>query len=332
MKKVSLQDIAERAGVSKTTVSAVLNNHSDQYGIRLETQRKVKEIAKQLNYTPNKMARGLRLKKTQTIGLVAPDPSNWFFSQLSASLRKAVGEAGYHLYIASSNYDEEEEYTIINDLLAWHIDGLIVASIMKNDRISQNVAPNQVPLVYIDRQFESDTISWVASDNMKATYDLVSYLCSTGVQEVGYLGGERTISTFHYRLAGYRQALEDQGIRFNPGLVLEQGFTASDGYQLIKTLVAQRNGFPEAVFTASCEFMVGVLEFIKETSRHIPTALKIGTYDNNELLDFLPVNISSVQQNTDQMAQAAFELLKHAMTGRQHIQHQMIPAQVIIRS
>jgi LacI family sucrose operon transcriptional repressor len=331
-KKISLQEIARLAGVSKTTVSAVLNNRSKQYGISSETQRKVKELAERFNYTPNKMARGLRLKKTQTIGLIIPDLSNWFFSQLSGSFQKVIAKAGYHLYIISSNYNEQKEYKIINDLLAWHIDGLIVASMMKKEQIPQNFLHHQIPIVYIDRRIESDNISWVASDNVQGAYDLVSYMCSKGIQEICYLGGMETISTFINRVKGYRRALEEHGIRFDPDKVFEYGFTASDSYQLMKTLVKRRKGFPEAIFAASCDFMVGLLQFIKDEVEKIPSALKIGTYDNHELLDFLSVKIPSVQQDTERMALATFDLIEKAINGERDVKHQIIPTQLIPRS
>ena len=332
MKKISLQEIARLAGVSKTTVSAVLNNRAKEYGIRAETEQNVKDIAQRFNYTPNKMARGLRLKKTQTIGLVVPDISNWFFSQLSASLQKVAAEAEYHFYITATNYSEQEEYRTINDLLAWHIDGLIVASMMKKEQIPQNFLHSQVPIVYVDRRIESDTISWVASDNMQGAYDLISHLCSTGVQEIYYLGGLETISTFMHRVEGYRRALEDHDIRFNPDLVFEDGFTAADGYALMKKIVKHRNGFPEAIFAASCDFMAGLLQFIKDDVQEIPPTLKIATYDNHELLDFLSVKFPSVQQDTDAMAAAAFDLLSRAMEGERNVQHQLIPTKLIVRA
>jgi LacI family transcriptional regulator, sucrose operon repressor len=330
-KKISLQDIAKLAGVSKTTVSAVLNDRSEEYGIRAETQQKVKDLAERFQYKPNKMARGLRLKKTQTIGLVVPDLSNWFFSQLSGAFQNVVSGAGYHLYITSSNNNEEEEYRVINDLLAWHIDGLIVASMMKKEQIPQNFLHSQIPIIYIDRRIEGDNISWVASDNERGAYELVSYLCSTGVQEIYYLGGLETISTFINRLKGYRQALEDHGLRFDPTIVFERGFTAADSYCSVQAMVRQRHGFPEAIFAASCDFIAGLLHFIRDQIGEIPATLKIGTYDDHALLDFLSVKIPSVQQDTDRMAAAAFEMLEQSMNGEREMQHQIIPPRLIIR-
>ena len=332
MKKVSLQDIAKLAGVSKTTVSAVLNDRSEQYGISLKTQENVKEIVQRFNYSPNKMARGLRMKKTQTIGLVLPDLVSWFFPPLSKAIQQVVRKAGYRLYITSSSYNEKEEYAVINDLLAWHIDGLIVASMMKKERIPKNFLHSQVPIVYIDRRIESDNISWVASDNEQGAYDLVSHLCSTGCREIYYLGGLETISTFINRLKGYRRALEDHDIRFNPDLVFENGYTPADGYALMKKIVKERNGFPEAIFTAADHFMVGLLEFVKDYGGEIPLDMKLGTYDNHELLDFLSIKISSVQQDAKCMALAAFDILERAMNGERNVQHQIISPQIIIRS
>jgi LacI family sucrose operon transcriptional repressor len=333
MKKITLQDIARLAGVSKTTVSAVLNNRAKEYGIRAETEQKVKDIAKQFNYAPNKMARGLRLKKTQTIGLVIPDLSNWFFSQIAGFLYEVAAEADYHLYVTSSKFNEKEEHKTINDLLAWHIDGLIVASMMKKEQIPRNFLHSQIPIVYIDRRIESENISWVASDNQQGAYDLINYMCSTGIREICYLGANQNISTLVDRLEGYRRALDEHGIRFNPELVVfTNKFTAADGYQLVKTLFTQRKGFPEAIFAASCDFMVGVLRFLKDEFQEIPQTLKLAAYDNHELLDFLSVKFPSVQQDTARMAQAAFSLLTRAMNGERNVQHQLIPTKLIIRA
>jgi LacI family sucrose operon transcriptional repressor len=331
MGKISIQEIAKLAGVSKTTVSAVLNNRGDQYGISPETQRKIRDIAQKFHYTPDNMARGLRLKKTQTIGIVVPDLSNWFFSQLCESLQKVVKSAGYRLYITSSNYNEKQERSTINDLLAWNVDGLIVASMMRKEQIPQNFLNNQTPVIYVDRRIESKNISWVASDNFQGSYELINYMCSTGVQEICYLGGERIISTFQNRFEGYRRAIEDHDIHFNPDLVFESGFTASDGYQLMKTMLKRRNGFPEAIFAASCDFMIGLLQFIKDEVDEIPSTLHIGTYDNHSLLDFLSVKIPSVQQDTHRMALAAFTLIQKAINGEGDVKHQIIPPQLIIR-
>ncbi len=333
MKKVSLQEIARLAGVSKTTVSAVLNDRAKEYGIRAETEQNVKEVAKRFNYAPNKMARGLRLKKTQTIGLVIPDLSNWFFSQIAGFLYGIVAEAGYHLYVTSSQFNEKKEYKTINDLLAWHIDGLIVASMMKKEQIPQNFLHSQIPIVYIDRRIESENISWVASDNRQGAYDLIHYLCSTGAREICYLGANQSISTLTDRLEGYRQALDEHGIRYNPDLVVfTNGFTAADGYQLVKTLVKQHHGLPEAIFAASCDFMVGLLHFVRAEFHEIPPALKLATYDNHELLDFLCIKIPSVQQDTEGMARAAFDVLTRAMNGERNVQHQLIPTTLIARA
>jgi DNA-binding LacI/PurR family transcriptional regulator len=158
-------------------------------------------------------------------------------------------------------------------------------------------------------------------------------MCSTGIREICYLGANQNISTLVDRLEGYRRALDEHGIRFNPELVVfTNKFTAADGYQLVKTLFTQRKGFPEAIFAASCDFMVGVLRFLKDEFQEIPQTLKLAAYDNHELLDFLSVKFPSVQQDTARMAQAAFSLLTRAMNGERNVQHQLIPTKLIIRA
>lgn len=327
----TIEEIASLAGVSKTTVSLVINGRGSKYRISQKTQRKILDIVKEKNYTPNQIARGFRLKKTETIGLVVPDLTNWFFSQISHEIEQHARQYDHQVLIACSDDDEDTEYKAIRNLHNRRVDGLIVASVMKKDQIAKDVLNLDIPVVYIDRRIESDNVSWVASDNFQGAYDLINYMCAKREGQIYYLGGLKNISTSKNRLRGYRQALEDNGIPYRSELVFQKDYSIASGYELAGKMCKHQNGLPEAFFAASLTLLEGALKFVRETAGRIPDALHIGTYDDHPFLNYLSVRIPSVRQNTSEIARAAFGIICDALDGKQVVQHKIISPDVVIR-
>lgn len=327
----TIEEIAALAGVSKTTVSLVINGRGSRYRISKKTQQKILDIVKKKNYTPNQVARGFRLQKTETIGLVVPDLTNWFFSQISHEIELHARHYDHQVLIACSDDDEDTEYKVIRNLHSRRVDGLIVASVMKKDQITNDVLNLDIPVVYIDRRIESDNVSWVASDNYQGAYDLINYMCSQRKGQIYYLGGLRNISTSKNRLKGYRQALADNGIPYRADLVFQKDYTIISGYEMSERMCQHRNGLPEAFFAASLTILEGALQFVRETAGRIPDGLQIGTYDDHPFLNYLSVRIPSVRQNTREIARAAFGMIYNALDGKQVVQHKIIPPNMVIR-
>lgn len=327
----SISDIAKLAGVSKTAVSIVMNGKAESHGISKATAEKIIKIARENHYSPSNLARGLRLKRTNAFGMVVPDLNNWFFSQLSQAIDNILRAQGYKLYITSSFYDEGSEHKIIQDFLSWHLDGLIVASVAKQDKEAEDVFDQKTPVVFIDRVIESKYISWVSSDNFLGSYELINHLCTQGVKQICYLGGTRNVSTLINRMDGYKQALKNNHINFDPELVFEGGATPADGYKQAQKMYKKFKGFPAAIYTSSCDFMLGLLQFIKDQCREIPKGLKICTFDDDPMLDFLNIRVHSARQNVTKMAEAALRLLNEAASDNRVKKHEIIRPDIIIR-
>jgi len=327
----TIQEIARLAGVSKTTVSLVINGKGSSYRISNKTQKKILDIVERERFTPDQYARGFRLKKTQTLGLVVPDFTNWFFSQICYETELFARHHHHQVFIACSDDDEETEIKVVQNLIARKIDGLIVASVMKNDQMTQEISNYKIPVVYIDRRIESDTVSWVTSDNFQGTYELVSYMCSKKLKDICFLGGLKNISTSQHRLQGYRKALEDQGIEYDPAKVFQRDYTREAGFHLAGEMVEKRQGFPQAFLTGSLTLLEGALQYIKKTLGNIPETLHIGTFDDHPFLDFLSVPIPSVRQDTRKISRTALEMISGALSGRSTIQQKIIKPLLIIR-
>jgi len=328
---MKITEIADKAGVSKTTVSLVINGRGEAYRISKKTQQKILEIVRDNNFVPDWYARGLRLKNNQTIGLVVPDLRNWFFSQISYEIESLSRERGYQLFIGCSDDNEETEFKVINNLYAKRIDGLIIASVMKKDQITKDILDLDIPVVYIDRRIESQNISWVASDNRQGAYDLINYMCKAGSRRIGYLGGMQHISTSKNRLRGYRDALETNCITFDSSIVYVKDYTILSGYTLTEQLFEENSTMVDGLFTTSLTLLEGALQYINNNKEHIPEILRIGTYDDHPFLDYFSIKIPSVRQNTGKVAQTAFEMISDMLTGKKVVKHEVITSKLIIR-
>lgn len=220
MKKYSIKDIAEILGVSKTLVSLVLNNKGDQYGINKETQKKVFETAKRLKYRPNKLAQGLRLGKTKSIGLVVPDISNPFYSKIAKHIENIVSKDGYSLIICDTDEDEKKESKIIDTLIERNVDGLIIASTLLNALEIQKIKEQSLPFVFIDRYLDEIECNYVGVDNYQGTYDAIEHLIKENFKKIAYFSiTPEHISTLAERKRGYLDAIKKYNLSIDNELI-----------------------------------------------------------------------------------------------------------------
>jgi len=286
----TIEEIAKLAGVSKTTVSLVINEKASSYRISAKTQSKIRKIVELEGFVPNVYARGFRMKKTRTIGLVVPDLTNWFFSQICREIELLARNESYQVFIGSSDDKESTEFEVIQNFVDRKVDGLIVASVMKKDKITKDILKIKIPVIYIDRRIETDRVSWVASDNFKGAFDLVNLLCSRGVSTPYYLGGTPEISTSINRIQGYREALAVNGLEFDSGFVFQDNYTIQAGYRLMAKIFQRDGTLPKAFVAGSFTLLEGALRFIKDQEGGFPRGIQIATYDDHPLLDFLSMS------------------------------------------
>jgi LacI family sucrose operon transcriptional repressor len=327
----TINEIAALAGVSATTVSMVINGNAETYRISKKTQQKILEIVEETNFVPDQYARGFRLKKTQTIGLIIPDLRNWFFSQISYEVEALARKNNYQVLIACSDDNEEKEIKLIHNLLARRIDSLIIASVMKQDQITKDILNLDIPVVFVDRRIESENVSWVSSDNYQGAYDLTNHLCSKGLKRIGFFGGLKNISTTKNRLRGYCDALEHNNLTFYPSLVYQKEYTTTSGYEMAQRIFTDEPLKIDGIFTASLTLLEGTLKYMW-SDRGLPyNSIMLGTYDDHPFLDYLSVKIPSVRQNTVRLAERAFGMIKEMVDGEKVVKHEVVEPELITR-
>ena len=308
-KENSIVAIAKKAGVSKATVSLVLNGKAEQHRIGKATVARVQGIIDDTGYVPNEMARALRLKKTKTLGLVVGDLANYFFSQIEKSVEYYARQAGYTLIIGGTNNDPAKEVEVIDSMLARSVDGLILVSSRKDIKEIKDSLSKDIPIVFLDRKIQGGGSVAVTSSNRKGMSLLTEGLISKGYRDFAYLAGLSTVSTSRERLDGFKDALKKAGLPLDDAIVIKSGFSATDGEDAALKLFSAKQ-MSHTIICASYTIFEGLLNYLKTTSQQgYLEKIKIGVFDNHPLIDFLPFGVDTVVQDSDQLGRAAVELL-----------------------
>ncbi|MGV8092196.1 MAG: LacI family DNA-binding transcriptional regulator [Mangrovibacterium sp.] len=223
-KRSSLQDIADKLGISRTTVSWVLAGKGNEHHISVKTQEKVRNCAKELNYNPNLIAKTLRVGKTHSIGLIIPSIVDQFYSEVAKEIEREAYKHGYTLTLGSSESDHERESTLIQIFKDKLVDGLIIAPTEHSKVEIQNLSEQSFPFVLFDRHYPELDTNYVIIDNEKAGYELTRHLIEKGCKKIAVININKHLLAIQHRLQGYKRALAENGLSFNENLIAEMKF------------------------------------------------------------------------------------------------------------
>ena len=330
IRAISIEEIAQQGGVSIATVSMVLNGKGDAYRISKDTQHRITELAKKLNYVANPSARNLRMQRSHAIGFVVADLSNFFFVQLAKHLEKICQENGYLLHVSDSGDNEEREEKLIRNFVAQSIDGLILASSHLDSAFLSDIARN-TPTVFVDRKVKGPHCSWITGNNYESTTPLVQKLLETSPREVAYIGGIKDISSNSERRSAYKDVLKAADYPVRNTLILEQDYSTEWGAQAMEKIQERLGRNPDALFTASYTLLEGALRTLKAKSGVLPDDISIATYDDHPLLDFIRPPIHSIEQDYQEIARRSFAALTQKFSGNKAVVRETAPAKVHIR-
>lgn len=302
----TISDIAKELNLSVTTISRVLNGKADQYRIGKETQLRVKEMAKKLNYVPNEFASNLRSGKSNTIALSIPTISNMFFARIASDLNRELRKLEFMTILNESDEDEHIEAESLKRLRSRNIEGLIIAPCGKDSRQLEKLHDSGLSIVCIDRYFENIDIPYVATDNFTGGYMATKYLIDMGHKNIACIQGNRFSISNSKRVEGYMKALNDAGIRER--YIEGDMFDEQNGYLETKLLL-QSNAQISAIFTLSSTIAIGSLKALREESVKVPEDISLITFDDSPYLELLSVPITSVAQPLLEISQVAIRIL-----------------------
>ena len=311
--RITMQDVAKRAGVSAMTVSRVVNGRE---GVDSETQRRVEETIRALDFVPNRIARGLVSQKTQTIGLIVPDVVNPFFAPVVRGAESAARKAGYRVLLCNSEGDLRLEREYIDDLVAHRVEGLLLAPASDRSRSSiLSLLRGGFPLVLIDRTLPNADCDLIVSDSANGARRLVEHLIAVGHREIAHVTDAEDTSTGRERLRGYREALEAAGIPFQSELVIQTTVDRIGGYRAAQEILA-RVPLPTAVFTVNNMTAVGTMEALRERGLSVPKDMGLVCFDDVEHLAVLSPFLTVIDQPAETFGSLGAQLLLERMSGK----------------
>ncbi|HBL32938.1 MAG TPA: transcriptional regulator [Porphyromonadaceae bacterium] len=304
--KINIVDIAQKAGLSITTVSRVLNGQADKYRISKKTQEKIQFIANELNYVPNEFARNLRTGKSKTIALIIPSLKNPFFAEIASVINSEVRKYDYITLIGDSDDDIEIEKTEISQFTSKNIDGMIIVPCGKEWEHLVKIQQDGLPLVCIDRYFEGSSISFVSSNNYEGAYAASKYLIEQGHRSIGCIQGIKYSTPNIQRVKGFEQAMSDFGI--DSYTVTGDDFSEQNGYLETKLLLQQKEK-PTAIFAFSNTIAMGCLKALREEGVDLPENISLITFDDNPYLNYIDPPLTCVAQPIEDICKIAVKIL-----------------------
>lgn len=211
--EVTQKTIAKKAQISQTVVSHVLNEIADKYNIAEKTQKRVLEIAKKYGYKPNLLAKGLRLRRTYTIGIIIPDLYDPFFSQIVAMFEEKLKDVGFNLLLCNSKGDSDSEKLLIDLLMARKVDGLVISPVSDEDIFQKNIGAYSCPIVMIMRDFDTIKKNIVNVDNYEIGYNGTRYLLDKGYKNIFIMLSCKNPWSMGKIYEGYQQALKEKKVQ-----------------------------------------------------------------------------------------------------------------------
>ncbi|MBP3950017.1 LacI family DNA-binding transcriptional regulator [Bacillus suaedae] len=324
----TIEDVAKLAGLSRSTVSRVLNNHPY---VTDEKKRLVYEAMKQLEYYPNSSAQRLRTQKTDTIAVLVPRLTNPFFPFLIEGLEMIAVKYGFQLLICQTHHDKEKELSFLNLLLTKQVDGLIFTAI-ENDWATIDSFKTYGPMILCNEYMSEATVPIVRLDQVKGSYLGTRHLIEKGHKEIAYCGGTSSELGID-REQGFRKALAESGLVVNEKWLFRDLYSIECGKTLLRKLV-EMDHRPSAIFTGSDEVAAGIIREAKNHKIRIPNELAVIGFDDQPIAELLEPSLTTIRQPTRDMGMKTMELMLAMLANpnmneaRQIIE---LPIQVISR-
>ena len=311
MKRPTIGDVAQRAGVSTTTVSHVINNTRF---VEEETRQRVLQAIADLGYRPSIIARSLTTNRTQIIGVIVSDASNHFFAEMLQGIEDVVRPANYGLIVCNTAETLEREGHYLDLLMRQRVDGIIAAATSQKWDVLTEVEKEHMPVVFVDRTFEGLNGPYVGVDNRMGAYLGTRHLIECGHRRIGILAGFQRLSTMRERLAGFRQALQESGIALPEEWVVMSPLSIEAGRDAARKLLSLPDP-PSALFINNNLLSLGTLLALPELGLRCPEDIALVGFDDHPWAAVSAPPLTVVRQPAQQLGREAAKMLLALING-----------------
>ena len=305
------RDIARAAGVSTSTVSHVLNGTR---WVSPELRQRVLAMADELRYEPDALARSLRARRSNTVGLLISDIANPFFTAVVRGIQDVVQARGYALILSNSDEDADKELAYLRVLTSRRVDGIILAPAGQAHPYLAELARSGSPLVFLDRELPELGVAAAVLDNRGAAIAVVDHLLRLGHRRIGLLVGRRDVTPTEERVSGYRAALEEAGIEFDEALVASGGSRIAEARRAAEQLLILEPR-PSALFVTNNTLAIGAMATLREAGLRVPQDISLASIDDVPWADVFEPRLTTVAQPTYELGRLAADLVLRRIAG-----------------
>lgn len=307
--RTTLKDIARELGITITSVSKALKDYPD---IGKETKIAVRKMAKKMNYQPDSRALALKKNKSYTIGMIIPEIVHFFFSNVISAVMNYAESKGYRVLITLSNNELSQEKKQVQLLFNTKVDGVLVslANGSKNANHFNILKEYDIPMVMFDKVNDLFECSKVSIDDQQSAYLATEHLIKKGCKKIAHIRGPKHPLNSKARFEGYKAALHDHGLEFEPSLVKEcELVTLNEGYELALALLNDTENKPDGIFTVTDQVGVGAIRAAQSLGIAIPTELKIVGFSDSQIAQIISPSLTTIHQPSYEIGKAAVKLL-----------------------
>jgi LacI family transcriptional regulator len=306
----TIKDVAREACVSVGTVSHYLNGME----VKESNKIKIEQAISKLDFKVNPIAKGLRTRKTNTIGVIIPSLTDIYSTMIVGSIEQALFEFGYNIFTCDSRGSIELERQKAKLLADKKVDGLIIYPCSEDMVYITELQVRNIPVVVVDTAIRGANCDQILTDNIYATYSATEWLISKNHKRIGIINGKEKTFTARERLKGYRRALEDYSIEFNENLIKARGFDEKSGYESLIELMTMDQP-PSAVIACNYYTSIGMSKAIYDLRIKVPDQLSVIGFDNIGLSELIRPPLSIIVQPMEELGKCAAETLLRRISG-----------------
>ncbi|MDB5055622.1 MAG: transcriptional regulator, LacI family [Bacilli bacterium] len=306
VKKIKLKDVAQRTGFTINTVSRALKNKEE---ISLSTRKVIQETAKVMGYFVNTVASSLRSGFTKSIAVIIGDISNPHFGITVKEIEILARKRGYTIFIITTEEDDHLEEKAIQSAISQNVDGIIICPTQRGIKNIRFLQKTGIPFVLLGRRFENEhDIDYVVCDDVNGGYIAIKHLLDRGRKKILFLNGPSYISSAKDRLQGYKLALQEARISFDPALVREIGVTSGDSQNEIKKLLLEGIAF-DGIFAFSDMMAWEAIHMLNLRGFSVPKDFSVVGFDNIQSRFFFPMLLTTVSNSKSTMSRRTIDIL-----------------------
>lgn len=327
----TMKDVAQRAHVSVSSVSLVLNNKPSR--IPRETKERIKKIAKKLNYKPNSAAVLLSKQVSYNIGLIVPDITNPFFALLTRAIDERLRASGYSTLFADSDNSFKREVEIINDMISHGVDGILLVPsneffYQASNKLQKLINGFDKPLILLNASSNLN-VSSVNFDNVLGAIMATEELINHGHRNIAFIKGKDHFVNAPERYQGYKYALKKNNLSLNPKYVFEGDYTIQSGYLVAPKIFNQDD--ITAILSSNDLMLFGVIKWAKEHQKNVFKRFSMVGFDNNPYTEIIEVPLTTIDQEIGKMADQTINLLLGILRKEEEKRQQIVIKPRIIR-